>query len=137
MRKLAAIGSVAALTTAGLLMGVTQANADAHGTCRSGQACLYENFDFNNGNTDHWRDFSGNNGNFNNVVWKDSNGSDSSDHMDNETSSIRNRRGCRVRLWQDVGAGGAYTDFNNNVDDGYLSNNSIGDNRASAISIYC
>lgn len=133
MRRTSIIGVAAAFVLVATAALAEPAEAGAHGSCARGNACLYENNDFNNGNTDHWRDFTSSNANFNKVVWRDSHGSETRDHMDNETSSIRNRRGCRVRLWQDVGYGGASTDFGNNVDDGILANNSIGDNRASAI----
>lgn len=135
MRPMILASSACALALAGTAVLAGPAEAGPHGTCAARRACLYENNDFNRGNTDHWRDFTTSNYNFNHVLWRDSNGSETNDHMDNETSSIRNRRGCTVRLWQDVGGTGASTDFRNNVDDGFLANNSIGDNRASAIQI--
>lgn len=135
MRRYVIGGAACALALVGSTALAGPARAGAHGTCASGLACLYENNDFNRGNTDHWRDFRSSNFDFNRVLWRDSNGSETNDHMDNETSSIRNRRGCTVRLWQNVGGTGAHTDFRNNVDDGFLANNSIGDNRASAIQI--
>ncbi|HEX5493811.1 MAG TPA: hypothetical protein VFX70_04465 [Mycobacteriales bacterium] len=133
MRSIIVVGGVCALALASTTMLATSAEAGARGTCAKGWACLYENNDFNNGNTDHWRDFRSSNYDFNKVLWRDSHGSQTNDHMDNETSAIRNRRGCTVRLWQNVGGTGASTDFHNNVSDGFLKNNSIGDNRASAI----
>lgn len=50
-------------------------------------------------------------------------------------SAIRNRRGCSVRLWQHVGGTGAQSTFSNGADDGFLANNAIGDNRASAVDV--
>lgn len=133
MRPMVLASSACALALAGMTCLAVPAQAGAHATCAAGRACLYENNDFNRGNTDHWRDFTASNWDFNRVLWRDSNGSETNDHMDNETSSIRNRRGCTVRLWQNVGGTGASTSFRDNVADGFLANNSIGDNRASAI----
>jgi len=122
-----------------LALIVPQANAGSGGGCATGNMCVYENNDFNNGNTDHWRDFTADDGDFTNNNWLNNNGSDSGDGMDNETSSIRNRVGCTARLWQHVGSTGAASDFSNGSgsDDGMLSNNNIGDNRASAIDKLC
>lgn len=137
MRRLHVLGAVVGVTVAATLGAAAPAAADAGGTCSSGRACLFENYDFNNGNTDHWRNFIYDHGDFNQLVWLDNQGSQTSDHMDNETSSIKNRRGCTFTLWQDVGYGGAHSDFGAGVNDGYLANNNIGDNRASAIDIWC
>jgi S-formylglutathione hydrolase FrmB len=126
---------------AGLLLSCLSLTGIAYagpgGSCASGRVCLYENNDFNGGNTDHWRDFTADAGDFNRIVWLDNRGSSTNDHMDNETSSERNRRGCSYRLWQNVGSSGASTVFANGVDDGFLANNDIGDNRASAIDLFC
>jgi hypothetical protein len=127
--------SLLLLSLSGLVSGTAYAGSD--GFCYTGRACLYENYDFNNGNTDHWRDFTRDYGDFRQLVWLNNQGSQTSDHMDNETSSIKNRRGCTFRLWQDVGYKGAYSDFSNGINDGYLANNAIKDNRASSIDIFC
>jgi hypothetical protein len=140
-RPLMSGGRVLGTLCAGLLLGSLALTgtvyAGSGGSCAAGRACLYENNDFNSGNTDHWRDFISDAGDFNRIVWRDNHGSETNDHMDNETSSERNRRGCGFRLWQNVGYSGASTVFNNGVDDGFLANNNIGDNRASAIDLFC
>jgi Peptidase inhibitor family I36 len=136
VNRLGGAVAVSVLTVAcGVAGAAAPAYAGPHSSCARGRVCLYENNDFNRGNTDHWRDFVSDHYDFRKLVWLDSNGSATNDHMDNETSSIKNRRGCRVRLWQNVGGTGASTTFNDNVDDGFLANNSIGDNRASAIDV--
>lgn len=138
MRKtfMAALVGAMVITAVG---AATPASAGSGGSCASGKICLYENNDFNIGNTDHWIDFTTDHSDFTQWEWLDSNGSQTNDVMDNETSAIKNRRGtgCTARLWQHVGYSGASSDFANNADDGYLANNSIGDNRASAIEVWC
>lgn len=62
-------------------------------------------------------------------------GSQSNDSIDNETSSVKNRRGCDVMLWQNVGGTGAKTKSLSGTDDGFLENNAIGDNRLSAVNM--
>jgi hypothetical protein len=127
--------SVAAvLATAAALTGLamTAAPASAAGSCTSGHICLFENNDFNQGNTNHWRDFTKDVYNFNAYSWVGT-----TDNMDNETSSIKNRGGCTVTLYQDIGYKGDNTDFKNGADDGFLSNNNVGDNRASSLDSWC
>ncbi|WP_181774209.1 peptidase inhibitor family I36 protein [Amycolatopsis pittospori] len=130
MRKSVAAVLVTAATVAGMGFAVTPANAA--GSCSSGNICLFENNDYNQGNTNHWRDFRGNVRNFNDYNWVGSN-----DNMDNETSSIKNRRGCTITLYQHIAWEGANSDFSNGANDGFLANNSVGDNRASSIDSWC
>ncbi|SFB36215.1 Peptidase inhibitor family I36 [Amycolatopsis marina] len=135
MRKTAGV-LVTVAAAGGLALMATPASADTAevlaGSCSSGNICLFENNDFNQGNTNHWRDFRGNVSNFNNYNWVGS-----SDNMDNETSSIKNRVGCGVTLYQHVGYGGDSTYFRNGANDGFLANNKVGDNRASAVRKHC
>ena len=135
MRTINGVRLTAVIGATLLLGGVAEAGSG--GGCASPNACLYENNDYNNGNTDHWRDFTADHGNFNNLNWLNHDGSDSGDGMDNETSSIKNRRGCSVVLYQNISWGGAASTFGNGTDDGFLSNNTIGDNRASSIDLFC
>ena len=53
MRKSVAAVLVTAATVAGMGFAVTPANAA--GSCSSGNICLFENNDYNQGNTNHWR----------------------------------------------------------------------------------
>lgn len=139
-RRLSRGATILVVSTVALLslsLAAAPALAGAGGFCASGRACLYENNDFNNGNTDHWRDVISDDSTFTNNVWLDNQGSSTNDGMNDETSSIKNRRGCSVRLWQHSSFMGASTTFGNGVNDGFLANNAIGDNRASSIDILC
>jgi len=137
LSHLATILAVAAAALLSLSLAATPASAGAGGSCASGRVCLYENNDFNNGNVDHWRDFTADDSTLTNNNWFNNQGSSANDIMNDETSSIKNRRGCSVRLWQNSSYGGASSTFGNGVNDGILSNNSIGDNRASSVDVLC
>jgi hypothetical protein len=104
--------------------------ASAVGSCDPGKFCLFENNDFNAGNTNHWLDLTRDDFDLRNNYWTGSN-----DSIDNETSSVKNKVGCDVMLWQHVGGTGAHTKSINNTNDGFLENNAIGDNRLSAVDI--
>jgi hypothetical protein len=135
MRKSFAGAVLATAVTAGLALAAVPASADVViqvGSCSSGNICLFENNDYNQGNTNHWRDFRGDIRNFNDYNWVGS-----SDNMDNETSSIKNRRGCTVTLYQHIAWRGEDTDFRNGRNDGFLANDPIGDNRASSLDSWC
>ncbi|RJL23287.1 peptidase inhibitor family I36 protein [Bailinhaonella thermotolerans] len=124
--------AIVALAAAGacVLAAELPASACPGGGCSSGRFCLYENNDYNQGNTDHWLDFVNDDFDLRNNYWSGSN-----DSIDNEASSMRNRRGCSVRLWQHVGGTGAQSTWANGANDGFLANNAIGDNRASAVDV--
>lgn len=132
MRVIRSAVVVTVATAAGLAVAAGPAMAGPRGSCASGRVCLYENNDFNRGNTDHWLDFTRDDYDFRNNYWSGSN-----DSIDNETSSIKNRIGCTVTLYQHVGGTGASSSFSNGAADGFLANNRIGDNRASALNIWC
>jgi hypothetical protein len=119
---------VAAAVAATLAVGASPASAV--GSCDSGKFCLFENNDFNQGNTNHWLDLTRDDFDLRNNYWTGSN-----DSIDNETSSVKNRIGCNVMLWQHVGGTGASTKSISGTDDGFLANNNIGDNRLSAVDI--
>jgi hypothetical protein len=131
MRKVvsAALAAAVVATT----MTVMASPAAAVGSCVSPNFCLFENNDFNQGNTNHWLDLRSDDFDLRNIYWYNGDGSQSNDSIDNETSSVKNRRGCNVMLWQHVGGTGAYTKSINGTDDGFLANNAIGDNRLSAV----
>ena len=114
-------------------MTVVASPASAVGSCSSPNFCLFENNDFNQGNTNHWLDLRGDDFDLRNNYWYNGDGSQSNDSIDNETSSVKNRRGCDVQLWQHVGGTGAHTKSINGTNDGFLENNAIGDNRLSAV----
>jgi hypothetical protein len=123
-------GALAAVVVATGMMVVT-GTASAVGSCSSPNFCLFENNDFNKGNpNNHWLDLTGDDFDLRDNRWVGT-----SDGIDNETSSVKNRRGCDVMLWQDVGGTGAHTKSINGTDDGFLENNAIGDNRLSAVNM--
>jgi hypothetical protein len=45
--------------------------------------------------------------------WRDGNGNLTNDDMNDETSSVKNRTGCEVRLYQNADYAGDYTKFAN------------------------
>ncbi|CAL9376852.1 hypothetical protein SUDANB121_00982 [Nocardiopsis dassonvillei] len=136
--KFAKIGFAAAITLGALGFAAGPAAAAVNGTCASGEFCLYENNDFNRGNTNNVYQWTGNDSDYNNNRWYNATAGDfTNDVLDNEASSVRNRMTCRVVLYQHVGYGGANSSFAPGAEDGYLANNSIGDNRASAHARRC
>jgi hypothetical protein len=127
----------AALALTALTVGTAlPAHAGPGGVCGPDRVCLYENVNYNESSGDHWRDITGEDSDLRNNHWKDRNGTETSDGMDNETSSVKTR-GCYTTLYQDPGFSGAQTHFNNYIDDSHLSDNPIGDNRTSAIKLWC
>lgn len=136
-RKLGLVAIAAASAATATMVSVTPASADGHSRCSGGWFCLYENNDFNRGNTDHWRNFKRNKRNFRHYNWLLPGGRHSDDGMDNETSSVKNRTGHCVTLYQHVGYEGASTPFRAGENDGFLRNDRIGDNRASAVRMTC
>jgi hypothetical protein len=131
--------ALAALALTTLTVGTAlPAQAGAYGVCATERVCLFENEDFNRGSSEHWRDFAGDDSNFSNNFWKDQVGTDTNDNMNDETSSMRSN-GCSFTLWQHAGYTGAHNTWNwvPGLEDGKLSNNQIGDNRASGIDVTC
>ncbi|MFI7642668.1 peptidase inhibitor family I36 protein [Nonomuraea sp. NPDC049400] len=105
-----------------------------------GPACTKEDLNADKGvEGDNWHNFRENNRDFGDFNWRDAWGKDCGDGMDNETSSARNRSGCYATLYQHVGYEGAATWVKPDAryDDGKLSNNSVGDNRASSLRLIC
>lgn len=134
MRKIISVALTAAAVGTGLMVAASPALAV--GSCTSGNFCLFENNDFNKGNpNNHWLDLKHDDFDLRNNYWYDNNGDQTNDSIDNETSSVKNRIGCNVMLWQDVGGSGAHTKSISGTDDGFLENNVIGDNRLSAVDI--
>ena len=134
MRKIISVAMTAVAVGTGLMVAASPALAV--GSCSSGNFCLFENNDFNKGNTNnHWLDLRKDDYDLRDNYWYDGNGNQTNDSIDNETSSVKNRIGCNVMLWQDVGGSGAYTKSISGTDDGFLENNKIGDNRLSAVDI--
>jgi hypothetical protein len=125
-------GALAAVVVATGMM-VTTGTAAAVGSCVSPNFCLFENNDFNQGNTNHWLDLRLDDMDLRNNYWMNGSSGQTNDSIDNETSSVKNRKGCDVMLWQHFGGSGAYTKSINGTNDGFLANNNIGDNRLSAV----
>ena len=134
--KRAVVVGLLMTTASAVAIGVTvPASASPGGGCPSSKFCIYENNNYNAGNTDHWRDFTADNANFNNVVWLDHQQFETDDHMDNEASSIKNRTGKDIRLYQNTGFTGTWSAWHAGVNDPMLGQfaDAIGDNRASAV----
>jgi hypothetical protein len=130
--------AVTALSFTALLFGTAlPANAGPDGHCGKRFVCLYENEDFNGGSSMHYRDFTRDDANFQNNNWLDLNGTESNDGMNDETSSIQLGASCSGTLWQNANWTGAHTNWGPGKADGKLSNNPIGDNRASSIRVTC
>lgn len=123
----ATIGATAPLVQAQV------AGADPN-SCESGEVCLFENYDFNDGNTNHVRQWVGDDSTYTNNTWFNAtDGTWSNDGMNDETSSVKNNgTQCSVTLFQNSSYGGAASTFARGTSDGNLSNNAIGDNRASS-----
>jgi hypothetical protein len=135
------LGAVLAVTAgAGLAFTATPASADTAqiqvGSCSSGYVCLFENPNYNAGDTNHWRDFS-NDANIGGLNWYNGDGSESNDNMNDETSSLKNRVGCLARLYQHANRGGDHADFLNGASVPNLSTTNIGENRASSVWTNC
>jgi hypothetical protein len=114
-------------------MVVVTGQAAAVGSCSSPNFCLFENEDFNRGDTNHWLDLRGSDKNLKNNYWYNGDGSQTDDSINDELSSVKNRAGCNVMLWQDADYRGDYTKSISGTDDGKLANNVIGDNRTSSV----
>lgn len=123
-----------------LLLSVSLASgAEAAGSCSAPNFCMFENNEYNEGNTNHWRDIVHNDSTFAGNHWRDGNGYLTDDVMDDEVSSVKNRTGCTVRLYRDDNYTGLYTGFGNGSahDDPVLGNNRIRDNEASSALFMC
>lgn len=132
--------AVAALMTAAIaLLSTGVASADQF-SCDRGEFCLYENNDLNRGahNTYGVFQWRTDDRDYRNNKWHDKEirGHHNVDVLNDEASSLWNRTGCSVRLFQNVGWTGASSLFGGGAD-GYLGNDRIGDNRASSHDIYC
>ncbi|MEO3792978.1 peptidase inhibitor family I36 protein [Nonomuraea sp. B10E15] len=118
--------------------GPAPASAGPGGSCANTAFCLYENTNYNTGNTDHWRNFYASDKDFRNNVWLDRKGRATSDGMDNEASSVKNYTNCVVTLYQHPGYSGAATTFIlKGQERPNLSREGIGDNRASSVRFNC
>lgn len=120
-----------------LVLAVPQpATASPRSACFQGRVCLYAGFDFNRGQVDLWRDFVRDDPNFAGDTWLRWDYTDSHIGMDDGASSIRNRIGCPVTLWQHPYFTGAHSTFGSGGD-AYLADDAIGNNRASSLDIWC
>ncbi|GGP03595.1 peptidase inhibitor family I36 protein [Nonomuraea glycinis] len=130
-------GAIAAAALFTLVAPVPTATASPRSTCYGGRVCLYAGFDYNRGQTDHWRDFVQDDTDLSDDNWLAWDYSNSWHSMNNETSSVRNRIGCPITLWQHAYFTGAHSTFLHDSNDGFLANNAVGNNRTSSIDIWC
>lgn len=129
---------IAAVLGSGVLLYASPASVSADTyTCDGGEVCLYENNTWNEGSTNHCKQWWASTGdsNFSNNTWLDCTAHDTTtDGMNDETSSMKNRSSIyAVTLWQHANYTGASSLFASGVSDAYLANNAIGDNRASSV----
>jgi hypothetical protein len=129
MRRLGMTSGAAVGITVALGIKTSTAHAAPNYDCESGEVCLFENNDYNQNNTNHVRQWTGDDSDYSNNVWHNSN-----DGLDDEASSVKNNGGgsYNVTLYQHRNGGGAWTRFAPGTADPYLANNNIGDNRASS-----
>lgn len=136
--KIAGIGIVAGTLS---LTGVSAAHADSPYVCDSGEFCLYENPYLNSGNYNTYgiMEWEGSDHTYANNTWRDNvvPSHDKTDHLDNETSSIKNRTSCSVTIFQNNDYGGDHTTIAAGHYLNYLTDENIGDNRASSHSFNC
>jgi hypothetical protein len=100
--------------------------------------CLYQDVDYNRDSSeDHWANFATSDSNFNNNHWYDENGIETNDGLNDETTSLRNRRGCTIVLYRSSNHGGTSTSFSSGANDAYLGDNPVGSNQASSLEITC
>jgi len=104
------------------------------GACEYGEICLWENVDYNKDNTRNVRQFTPNVSDYSSPLWwNNDKNAWTNDEIDDETSSVKNKDPyCNVNLWQYANYSGARTVFSPGESDGNLSNDNIGDNRASS-----
>jgi hypothetical protein len=109
------------------------------GSCSSGYVCLFENVNYNQnaGEVNHWRDFSGSVKTFGSLKWYNGDGSESNDKMNDETSSLKNRLGCSVTLYEHKDYEGDHTQFLNGANRADFDGTSIDHNRASSLKTAC
>lgn len=130
-------GIVAAASLFAVVLPAASASASPRGTCVGGRVCLYASYDYNRGQADRWRDFTADDQNLTDNNWLNWDYSNTWHSMDNETSSFRNRIGCNTTLWQHPNFTGAHNTFLANENDGFLFDNSVGNNAVSSIDILC
>lgn len=130
-----------ALLLAGALAPSASAQSDEPqilaGSCSAPNFCLFENNHYNQGNTNHWRDIVHSDSDFKGNHWRDGNGNLTNDDMNDEASSVKNRSGCSVRLYQNHDYKGDFTGTPNGTDRPVLGNVAIGDNRATSAQFSC
>ncbi|MGN9907655.1 peptidase inhibitor family I36 protein [Phytohabitans sp. LJ34] len=139
MRRLIIAVAMALLPVAGIAVAAQPASADPGGFCNSGRVCLYENTNYNRneGSAEHWMNFLTSDSSFNNNEWLDENHVATGDGMNDETSSMRNDRGCTAALYQHADYSGARTSIAHGGAFSSLSSRDIGDNRGSSLRIFC
>lgn len=103
-------------------------------TCEDVEVCLWENNDFNQGNTNHCLQFTADDSSYtNNTWWQCTSNTSTTDGMNDEASSFRNDFNfTSVDLCRNSNFGTPCSRFGPNTQDGFLSNNDVGDNAASS-----
>ena len=133
LTKSTALGLVTAGAVAIPVLSAAPAFADS-GSCDSGEVCLYENNEYNKGNSNHVRQWAGNASTYSGQNWYNATTKAwTGDGLNDEASSVKNLgNSCSVRLFQHDNGGGAGSTFARGAADPLLSNNNVGDNRATS-----
>jgi hypothetical protein len=120
MRRIA-IAAVATFAAVPALAGT--AAADSQNDCPRGNFCIWQDYGFN----EHMKSWPGTDRSYENNSWPGT-----TDGLNNEASSVWNRKSCAVIVYQGYGHTGETETFTSDDEDGRLSNNEIGDNRMSS-----
>jgi Peptidase inhibitor family I36 len=139
-KRIAQFVAVATAATAIALGGAGFASADGN-VCESGEFCLYENTNFNDGSFSTYgkHQWGGSDSSYSNNKWWDYKvpGHHNVDVLNDEASSLWNRTGCRVAISQHENGGGDTSNYANGSKDTTFENNNVGDNRASSHKKVC
>jgi hypothetical protein len=130
LRRLGTVsGAAIGISVAATALGLKTSTAYADYDCESGEVCLFENNEYNENNTNHVFQWLGDDESYVNNVWYNS-----TDGLNDEASSVKNNGGgsYNVTLCQHSGNAGACSRFAPGDGDPQLSNNNVGDNRASS-----
>jgi hypothetical protein len=138
-KRIAQFAAVVTAATVVALGGAGFANAD--NVCESGEFCLYENTNFNDGSFSTYgkRQWTGSDSTYADNKWWDYvvPAHHNVDILNDEASSLWNRTGCAVAIASNANGGGDVSNYSNGAKDTTFTNNNVGDNRASSHKIVC
>ena len=138
-RSIVAAVATVAFMAAALVLPSSDAGAAASSTCGTNDYCLYKHFDYNDAYSDNKcinYDAPHSDYDVTPDTWFNcSTGATTTDGMDNDLSSLKNRSGTyKLKVFEHDNYLGAQSHFGPGVWDGDLTANAIGDNRMSSFS---